>query len=629
MRRTTLGPISSSQLNARSTVLGGASGRISIGASKPPVRQSIGPVGLPSSRRVSTASHGARLPPPAPTRNSMSRQSVGSNGLSGRRSSTYGGAGGRMSMATRGARADPRPLADKTFMNSCIQALIEFLSERQYDYALSPKILKGPSKKDFCNIIHFLFRQIDPTFEFGIKFEEDVAAQFKNLRYPFAISKTALVAVGSPHTWPALLGSIAWLIELLSYDEVVASGNAEAFDGENSEKRFFEYLGSAYRAFLSGDDEQYHQMEQQEAGKYDAQNQVIRDECADLERANEELRRRIQEAKTAKSSLPTLNTKRADLTSDLDKFKKLVSQLETHQEQLVHKIQERESERTKKENELSARHDEIRRLQIRIENQELSADDVQQISKERLRLNEQCNQVANRQKEIQSSIWQQETFIAEQMDKLESHVQQYSVTATRMKLLPHMAKNAHGIDFEIEIDAHTGGAEAAQRLSAHLKQHIRPALAKFKKNRQERTQIALDEVLQLQADVEKSREMLKVEYDQEQAMESRVRKLEDTIRREKDSRESSISQKLSTAEDVELQIESILNERDISSEEAQARQNLEQLKKSFTAMTESYELLLEKNRHELANALLSCTEHKERIEQEIASLEEEVANFWL
>lgn len=134
-------------------------------------------------------------------------------GINGRRSSVYGG---RTSMSARGGRLDPRPLADKTYMNGCIHALIEFLSDRQYDHVLSPKILKGPSKKDFCNIIQFLFRQVDPTFEFGVKFEEDVAAQLKNLRYPFAISKTALVAVGSPHTWPALLGSIAWVIELLS-----------------------------------------------------------------------------------------------------------------------------------------------------------------------------------------------------------------------------------------------------------------------------------------------------------------------------------------------------------------------------------------------------------------------------
>lgn len=68
------------------------------------------------------------------------------------------------------------------------------------------------------------------------------------------------------------------------------------------------------------------------------------------------------------------------------------------------------------EKELQSCQREIQNLTIRIEKQELSAEDVEQISKERARLNEQCHLAAQRQKEIQSSIWRQETTIAEQMD---------------------------------------------------------------------------------------------------------------------------------------------------------------------------------------------------------------------
>ncbi|KAF1324606.1 Centromere-associated protein hec1, partial [Globisporangium splendens] len=639
MRRTTLGPISSSQLNTRSSVLSNPSSRISLGATKTFARQSIGPVGT-ASRRVSTAAHGVPRPPPTAPRNSISRQSIGNAGINGRRSSVYGG---RASMSARGGRADPRPLTDKTYMNGCIHALIEFLSDRQYDHVLSPKILKGPSKKDFYNIILFLFRQVDPTFEFGVKFEEDVATQLKTLRYPFAISKTALVAVGSPHTWPALLGSIAWVIELLSYDEIVQRDtNVEEFDGENGDKAFFEYLGTAYRVFLAGDDDRYNELEQREATKIDSQNQAIRGECSELEKANEELKRRIEQAKSAKvrrhvgyglncndeSSLPALNSKKADCLSDLEKFKKLVAQLETHQASLIQKIQERDQERLKKEHELQARQREIQNLTIRIESQELSAEDVEQMSKERARLNEQCHLAAQRQKEIQSNIWRQETTIAEQMDEIENLVKQYSIRATNMKLLPVMAKNTFGVDYEIEIDAHTGGVVAAQQLSQHLKQHIRPALLNFKKNRSDRRSVALDEVLQLQGDVEHSRAVFNVEYQKEQALESKAKKIEDTVRREREAREATINQKLATTEDVELQIESILNEKDIATQELQSRQQFETLKKSYASMAEKYNSLIEKNRHEVANALVSCTDHKETIEQAIASQEKEIEAFW-
>jgi kinetochore protein NDC80 len=53
------------------------------------------------------------------------------------------------------------------------------------------------------------------------KIEDDVPAFFKRVKYPFQLSKTALVAVGSPHTWPALLGALVWLAELLAYRERV------------------------------------------------------------------------------------------------------------------------------------------------------------------------------------------------------------------------------------------------------------------------------------------------------------------------------------------------------------------------------------------------------------------------
>ena len=61
--------------------------------------------------------------------------------------------------------------------------------------------------------------QVDPHAKNVGKMEEEVPALFKRLRYPFPISKSALFAVGSPHTWPGLLAALAWLVELLCYEE--------------------------------------------------------------------------------------------------------------------------------------------------------------------------------------------------------------------------------------------------------------------------------------------------------------------------------------------------------------------------------------------------------------------------
>lgn len=64
------------------------------------------------------------------------------------------------------------------------------------------------------------------------------------------------------HTWPTLLASITWMVELLTYDEEVQSNNSapqnlEAGDERADEKMLFDYLGHAYKAFLDGDDDRY------------------------------------------------------------------------------------------------------------------------------------------------------------------------------------------------------------------------------------------------------------------------------------------------------------------------------------------------------------------------------------
>lgn len=47
------------------------------------------------------------------------------------------------------------------------------------------------------------------------KFEEEVPRILKTLNYPFTISKSAMFAIGSLHTWPTLLGALHWMVELI------------------------------------------------------------------------------------------------------------------------------------------------------------------------------------------------------------------------------------------------------------------------------------------------------------------------------------------------------------------------------------------------------------------------------
>lgn len=193
-RRQTLGGLSPAQLNSRA----------SFGPSR------ITKDGKSSKKVTVMSGRHSLAPKPANTSQPNSRLST----LSGlhRRSSIYG-------KKTTGPKQDPRPVSDKAYQQDCIRQLIEYLSTHGYEHPVSPKTLTSPMSKDVFSIVQFLLRQVDPHMKPLGKMEEDVPQLFKHLKYPFQISKSALFAVGSPHTWPGLLAAMNWVVELLNYAE--------------------------------------------------------------------------------------------------------------------------------------------------------------------------------------------------------------------------------------------------------------------------------------------------------------------------------------------------------------------------------------------------------------------------
>lgn len=222
-RRQTLGALSPNQVNGRQSLAPGKNGQGKDG------RQSLKPTGA---GRPSVA--------PRP----MERPSnIGID----RRSSAFG--------KSSAVKQDPRPLNDKNFFNGCIRTIITYASTHGYPYPLSPKILTSPTGKDFAQLAFWLFQRFDPTLKTFGKVEDEVPLFFKRLNYPFQLSKSALFAVGSPHSWPSVLAALMWLVELLNYDDKAEEAAGQQFDEkQRSERQFFVYASTAYRYFLAGDD---------------------------------------------------------------------------------------------------------------------------------------------------------------------------------------------------------------------------------------------------------------------------------------------------------------------------------------------------------------------------------------
>lgn len=142
---------------------------------------------------------------------------LGPGAIDPRRSSAFG--------RPAGPKQDPRPLNDKNFLNDCIRTVISYLSTHGFPAAVSPKTLASPTAKDFAIIVQFLMQKFDGNMKMVGKIEDEVTSFLKRLNYPFQLSKSALFAVGSPHSWPAVLAALTWMVELLNYNEKAEEGS--------------------------------------------------------------------------------------------------------------------------------------------------------------------------------------------------------------------------------------------------------------------------------------------------------------------------------------------------------------------------------------------------------------------
>jgi kinetochore protein NDC80 len=203
---------------------------------------------------------GENIIPPSPGGSSVTAPTASSR----RRSSFGGPLDRRKSLAPPPplpptVKSDPRPINDKVFQQECIKNLLAFLLESGYDQPISHKALLRPSSKDFSNMCTFMLRLVDPNFQNGVmKFEDEVALNFKCVGYPYTVSKTALVAAGAQHTWAALLSALSWLSDhIRSKKEANPRNESDDKPFESlqeleikTDRAFFSYLGQAYMAYM-------------------------------------------------------------------------------------------------------------------------------------------------------------------------------------------------------------------------------------------------------------------------------------------------------------------------------------------------------------------------------------------
>ncbi|XP_074390549.1 kinetochore protein NDC80 homolog isoform X1 [Zonotrichia albicollis] len=385
------------------------------------------------------------------------------SGAGGSRSSQYGVFG------TEKIK-DPRPLHDKTFIQQCIKKLCEFLVENAYAHNVSVKSLQSPSVQDFLKIFTFIYKFLCPSYELpDSKFEEEIPKIFKDLGYPFALSKSSMYTVGAPHTWPQIVAALFWLIDCVKLYNAIRE-NAPSFDDRQSwggetddgivhNKLFMDYCVKCYDLFMKGRDT-FEELDAEVQSKLKDLFNIDPFQMESLEAENKRLQEEIARLEKEKESEPdrrvTLRNVKSSLQADVQKYQAYLANMKSHISILDQNLKSVNDEVETAGAEVEAMKQENARLQHILDNQKYSAADIERINHKRNELQQTINKLNKELQAERDQMWNEEIKYARNRDAIEMQLAEYHKLARKLKLIPVSAENSKGHDFKIQFNPDSG-----------------------------------------------------------------------------------------------------------------------------------------------------------------------------
>uniref|UniRef100_A0A8D1NWQ1 Kinetochore protein NDC80 n=2 Tax=Sus scrofa TaxID=9823 RepID=A0A8D1NWQ1_PIG len=437
---------------------------------------------------------------------------------------------------------DPRPLNDKAFIQQCIRQLCEFLSENGYAYSVSMKSLQAPSVKDFLKIFTFLYGFLCPSYELpDTKFEEEVPRIFKDLGYPFALSKSSMYTVGAPHTWPHIVAALVWLIDCI--------------------KLFLDYTIKCYESFMTGADsfeEMNAELQSKLKDLFNVDASKLESLAAKNRALNEQIARLEQEREKEPNRLESLRKLKASLQADVQKYQAYMSNLESHSAILDQKLNGLDEEISRVELECETMKQENSRLQNIVDNQKYSVADIERINHERNELQQTINKLTKDLETEQQQLWNEELKYARGKEAIETQLAEYHKLARKLKLIPKGAENSRGYDFEIKFNP-----EAGANCLVKYRAQVYVPLKELLNQTEEEINKALNKKMGLEDTLEQLNTMITESRRSVRTLKEEVQKLDDLYQqkvKEAEEEDKKCANELESLEKHKHLLESAVNE---------------------------------------------------------------------
>ena len=316
-------------------------------------------------------------------------------------------------------------------------------------HQLGPNGLKSPTGKDFNLTFQWLYRRIDPAYQFQKSIDNEVPPILKQLRYPFekSITKSQLTAVGG-NNWGLLLGMLHWIMQLAimmerysenRYDDACAEEGVDV----SGDRIIFRFLSNAYRTWLipPGEDEDEEEANkallphvEAMAAEFEQGNQQYSEELKILEAENQTLLDQIEEIERNAPDLAQLDENHRILKGDLTKFEDYIEKVKEKIKRSEDRIQDLKKQNEEREAELNQISQEKNELQQAVNKQGISVTEIDRMNSERERLHTAVEAAKMRLDEANQSIKEKENEASNGLSALEDLVREFNSLCYKVDL---------------------------------------------------------------------------------------------------------------------------------------------------------------------------------------------------
>ncbi|PUU83643.1 HEC/Ndc80p family-domain-containing protein [Tuber borchii] len=477
-------------------------------------------------------------PPPSQRRSSVMRRSSMGVAAFSQMNSFFSSA------ASAAVQRDPRPLKDSGYRHQIAGKVFEYVVNNGFElemkYALGPNSLKSPTQKDFSMVFQWLYKRLDPNYNFQKAIENEVLPILKTLRYPYAstITKSQLAAVGSMNSWPQFLGILHWMMELVVTMKRFQSGefdDAAAAEGVDiaAEKIIFRYFTRCYSAWLVENDD-HDEFLKEMAASFEDRQSGYKEELEMLESENEKLKKQLEEID---DPLKKLEEHLIHLEGDKKRFVTWAERREPHIAKATASNQRLKEEIEAVERELAELTAEKKSLQEAVDRQGLTPADIDRTNNDREKLSKSLSLISSKITEAKIQLAERESEASSKLEALERSISRYNSLAYQIGIIPSSSRNAEGKDFELlilptqtpenKLLADEVGYQPAQLLNRDLRHDIKPALNRLRQEIGARIHEAQDEAIKTQELIDCVVETLADKKDEVDTLQAKLRTVVD------------------------------------------------------------------------------------------------------